>query len=77
MEKIIKIYTLPTCAYCQLTKEYFKAKNLLFEEIDVLGNEELIQEIVAKTGQTTLPVVEYGEKLIVGYQKQLLDEVFG
>ena len=73
----IKVYTLPTCGYCQQLKEYLTEKKLEFEEIDVLGNEQAGKEMVEKTGQTSCPVLEYNGQLVVGYQRAVLDEMFG
>jgi glutaredoxin-like YruB-family protein len=73
----IKIYTLPTCGYCLQLKEYLKSKNLEFEEIDVLANEQMAKEMVEKSGQTSCPVLEYNGQLVVGYRKQVLDKFFG
>lgn len=73
----IKIYTLPTCGFCQQLKEYLTEKKLVYEEIDVLANEEGGKEMVEISGQTSCPVLEYKGQIIIGYQKVILDSLFG
>ena len=46
----VKIYSTPTCPYCHMAKDYLKAKNVKFEDIDVSSNENAAREMVAKAG---------------------------
>ncbi|MFH1979106.1 MAG: glutaredoxin domain-containing protein [Patescibacteria group bacterium] len=78
----VKIYSTPTCTYCVLAKNWFKENNIEFEEFDVSQNEAKRNELVEKTGQMAVPVIEVekeGEEteLVVGFDKDKLSELLG
>jgi glutaredoxin 3 len=70
----ITIYSTPTCAYCKMAKEYLEKKNIPFTDIDVSVDQQKAEEMVAKSGQFGVPVIDVGGKIIVGYDKRKLDE---
>ena len=63
----VKVYTTPTCPWCKKTKEFFKENNVEYEEIDVAGNQEAAKEMIDKSGQMGVPVIDIDGQLIVGY----------
>lgn len=77
--KKIKIYSTPSCPYCNLAKDYLKEKGIGFEDINVIENQAAADEMVEKTGQLGVPViiVEDGEKeeIIVGFDRGRLAEI--
>ena len=77
MEKKVKIYSTPTCVYCVTLKEFFKEKGVEFEEVDVSLNEEAAREMIMKTGQMGVPVVEIGEEVIVGFDRDKIIQALG
>ncbi|OQA70343.1 MAG: Glutaredoxin-3 [Parcubacteria group bacterium ADurb.Bin247] len=77
MEKKVKIYSTPTCVYCVTLKEFFKEKGVEFEDVDVSLNEEAAREMIMKTGQMGVPVVEIGEEVIVGFDRDKIIQALG
>ena len=73
----IKIYTTPVCPWCQMAKDFFKEHQLEFEEIDVSQNLEAAREMIQKSGQTGVPVIEIGDKVISGFNRPLIEEILG
>ncbi len=71
---IIKIYSTQTCPYCVMAKEYFKAANLPFEDINVSSDEKMIEEMVAKSGQMGVPVIDIDGNIIVGFNKEAIEK---
>ena len=71
---MIKIYTTPVCAYCKMAKDYFKSKNLKYEEIDLVGNADAQQLVISKTGMVAAPIIEIEGKFIVGFDRQKIEE---
>lgn len=69
-EKKIKVYSTPTCAYCLALKNYLRDNNIEFEEIDVASDAKAREEMIKKTGQMEVPVIEIGDKIIVGFKKE-------
>jgi len=73
----IKIYTTPTCAYCKMAKEYFKSKNLNYEEYDVSKDIPRQKEMIDKTGQFGVPVIDIDGKFVVGFDKAKINQLLG
>jgi glutaredoxin 3 len=81
MNKTVTIYSTPTCGYCKLAKEYFKAHNVEFTEIDVSVDQQKAREMIEKSGQMGVPVITIAdgsdEQLIVGFNKPRLATALG
>lgn len=73
----VTIYTAPLCHFCQAAKDFFNKHQIPFEEIDISQDPVKAEEIIAKTGQVGVPVIEIGDKFILGFDKPLLEEMFG
>ncbi len=71
----ITIYTTPTCAYCKMTKAFFKEHNVTYEEKDVASDHALAEEMVKKSGQMAVPVIDINGKILVGFDKEGLSEL--
>lgn len=69
----IVIYSTPTCGYCRLAKEYFKSINQPYTEYDVSVDHAKAQEMIAKTGQFGVPVIEVDGKVVIGFDKPRID----
>ena len=71
---MIRVYSTSTCPWCTKAKEYLEKKGVSFETVDVSANREAAMEMVKKTKQMGVPVVQIGERYIVGYDKKAIDE---
>ena len=72
MSKSVKVYTTSTCPYCTMVKNFLKEKNIPFEEADVGRDRSAAREMVDKSGQMGVPVVDIEGKIIVGYDKEAI-----
>ncbi|MCX6755536.1 MAG: NrdH-redoxin [Candidatus Nomurabacteria bacterium] len=75
--KNVTIYSTPTCHFCHLAKDFFKANNVAYTEYDVAADMEKRKEVVEKSGQMGVPVIIIGEDLIVGFNKPKVAELLG
>lgn len=73
--KEVKIYTTPSCAYCQRLKSFLKEKNIEYSEFDVAQDAQKRQEVVEKTGQLGVPVIQIGEEFIVGFDPNKISQL--
>ena len=73
----VTIYTTPTCHFCHQAKEFFKEHNVTYTEKDVASDLDARKEMVDKTGQLGVPVIEVDEKIMVGYDQDSLAEALG
>ena len=76
----VKIYTTKTCQWCRRTKEFFKAKNVQYTEVDVGVDQNAADAMVHKSGQMGVPVIEITdddgkEHIVVGYDVEALTEL--
>lgn len=67
--KNITIYSTPTCHFCQLAKEYMKTNGISYTECDVASDLEKRKEMIDKSGQMGVPVIDIGGKIIIGFDE--------
>ncbi len=72
---MVTIYSTPTCVYCKTLKEYLTEKNIAYQEVDVSLNEQELEKMVAISGQMGVPVVEIDGDVIVGFDREKIDEI--
>ena len=77
MDKKIKVYGVPGCPFCKKTREFLKSKSLNFEDIDVAANHDLAKEMIKKSGQMTVPVIEIDGKIVIGFDKEKIENLLG
>jgi len=70
----VKIYSTITCPYCIMAKKFLIQNNIKFENIDVGADEAAAKEMVDKSGQMGVPVLEINGKIIVGFDKPKIME---
>ena len=73
----IKVYSTITCPYCVALKEFLKEKGFQFEDIDVGRDEKAAQEMIEKSGQMGVPVVEINGEIVVGFDKERISKLLG
>jgi len=71
----IVIYSTPTCPFCIMAKNFFKKHNVSYAEKDVSSDQEAAQEMVKKSGQMGVPVIEIDEKIIIGFDQEKIAEL--
>lgn len=73
----VKIYTTPVCPYCRMAKEFLTQRGVEFEEVNVQENRGATLEMIQKTGQNGVPVIEINNKIIVGFNQEKIIEALG
>ncbi|MBN2197729.1 glutathione S-transferase N-terminal domain-containing protein [Candidatus Wolfebacteria bacterium] len=72
---MIKLYSTPTCPYCEMAKNYFKEKNVEFEVYDISADEKAQKEMVEVSKQITVPVIDINGKIIIGFNRAEIDKI--
>ena len=70
----VKVYSTPNCPYCRKTKEFLEENHIEYEEINVAADKQKAQEMMAKTGRMSVPVIDIDGNYIVGYDEPALKE---
>ncbi len=65
----VKIYSTSTCSYCAMAKDFLKKNDIQFENIDVGVNREAGKEMMNKSGQMGVPVLDIDGQIIVGFDR--------
>lgn len=58
-----------------MVKDYFKIKEIQYEEYDVSVDRTKAEEMVAKSGQMGVPVIEINDSIVIGFQKKIIDNL--
>jgi len=66
---VVIVYSTPTCPYCVMAKQFLKGNNIEFEDVDVSVDEARAQEMIQKSGQMGVPVLDVNGTIIVGFDK--------
>jgi len=71
----VKIYSTPSCAYCKMTKQFLTENNIPYEDIDVSVNQLAAQEMISRSGQMGVPVIDIDGQIVVGFDKNKLKQL--
>lgn len=66
----VKIYTTSVCPFCNMAKDFLKANKIKFEEIKLESNPKAIKEVIEKSGQTGVPVLDINGTIVTGFDEQ-------
>ncbi len=75
--KKVSIYTTPTCVYCKAAKEFMKERNIPFTEYDVAADLTKRKEMIDRSGQMGVPVIDIDGQIMVGYEEGALAQALG
>ena len=68
----VTIYSTPTCPYCDMAKRYLKENKVEYKEIDVSKDTKAATEMVEKSGQMGVPVLDINGEIIVGFDRDAI-----
>lgn len=77
MAKSVKVYSTPTCPWCIRVKQFLKENNVEFQNLDVSSDQATIDEMVKKSGQMGVPVLDIDGAIIVGFDKEKIKQLLG
>jgi len=71
----VKVYSTPTCPWCKKVKEFLTENKIKFKEIDVAEDAKAAKDMIEKSGQQGVPVVEVDGEMIVGFDEEKLKKL--
>jgi len=74
---MVKVFSTVSCPYCVTLKEFLKQNNVAFEDIDVSQDEKAREEMIEKSGQLGVPVVEINGQIVIGFDKEKISRLLG
>jgi len=73
----VKVYSTPSCPWCDVAKKFLTDHKIQFEVIDVSQSPEIAMDLITKTGSTGVPVVEINGEYILGFDKIAICQKLG
>ncbi|MEI6862953.1 MAG: glutaredoxin domain-containing protein [Candidatus Omnitrophota bacterium] len=77
MGKKVTVYSTPTCPFCIRAKQFLKESNIQYVDIDVSSDQAKAQEMIDRSGQMGVPVIDVEGAIIVGFDKDKIKEALG
>jgi len=74
MHKII-VYSVPTCSHCIQLKAYLKEQGVDFTNFDVSSDKSSLGKMVSLSGQMGVPVIDIDGQIVVGFDKDKIEEL--
>jgi len=73
----VTVYSTQHCQYCRMAKAFLDKHGVPYESIDVGEDERAAEKMIALSGQRGVPVIVVDDEVIVGFDSQRLNELFG
>lgn len=77
MGKNVIIYSTPTCPWCARAKQFLKENNITFQDFDVSSDQHAASEMIRKSGQMGVPVLDIDGEIILGFDKEKIKVALG
>jgi glutaredoxin-like YruB-family protein len=74
---VVKIYSTPTCPWCTRAKQYLASKNIPYTDYDVSKDRNAAMEMIRKSGQQGVPVLDIDGNIVIGFDKERIDALLG
>ncbi len=71
------VFSTPTCSFCNAAKSYFRQKGIKFRDVDVSRDQAAARDMVRRTGQMGVPVIDIGGKIVVGFDRTRINQLLG
>jgi glutaredoxin 3 len=72
MHMKVIVYSTQMCPWCNKTKEFLKKNKVAYKEVDVGSDQKAAQDMITRSGQAGVPVIEVDGEMIVGFQEDKL-----
>ncbi len=71
------VFSTPTCSFCNAAKKYFREKGVKYTDIDVSRDQAAARDMVRRSGQMGVPVIDIGGRIVVGFNRPQIDQMLG
>lgn len=71
------VFSTPTCSFCNAAKQYFRQKGIRFNDVDVSRDPVAARDMVRRSGQQGVPVIDIGGKIVVGFDRNKINQLLG
>jgi glutaredoxin len=57
-----------------MAKKYFREKGIRFQDVDVSRDPSAARDMIRRSGQQGVPVIDIGGKIVVGFDRVKIDK---
>jgi len=76
MPRVI-VFSTQACPHCNSAKRYLRQVGIRFKDVDVSRDSAAARDMVRRSGQMGVPVIDIGGKIIVGFDRPKIDRFLG
>jgi glutaredoxin-like YruB-family protein len=77
IDGMVTVYTTTYCPYCKIAKSYFDKHHISYREVNVEYDDEALADMVRKSGQMSVPVIDVDGAIVVGFDRSHLANLLG
>lgn len=71
------VYSTQTWPWCTKVKAYLKSNNIDFTELNVSADQQAAMDMIRKSGQRGVPVIDINGNIVVGFDQHAIDRLLG
>ena len=71
------VFSTPTCSFCTAAKHYFRQQGIKYRDVDVSRDPAAARDMVRRSGQQGVPVIDIGGKIVVGFDRNKINQLLG
>lgn len=73
----VVLYSTPTCAHCHWARDFFQENAISYQEVDVSRDDKAREEMINRSRQMEVPVIEVNGEMIVGFDEVVVARKVG
>ena len=73
----VLVYTTPTCPWCNKAKSFLRERKIAYKEIDVSRDRKAAEDLVRRSGQMGVPVIEIDNQIVIGFDQRRVEKLLG
>jgi glutaredoxin-like YruB-family protein len=71
------VFSTPNCPFCNMAKRYLRERGIKFRDVDVSRDAAAARDMVRRSGQQGVPVIDINGKIVVGFDRPKIDRLLG
>ncbi|MBN1486570.1 MAG: glutathione S-transferase N-terminal domain-containing protein [Anaerolineae bacterium] len=71
----VVVFSTPTCPHCRTAKRYLQSKGIKFTDVDVSRDAQAARDMVRRSGQQGVPVIDIGGRIVVGFNRPQINRL--
>jgi len=69
------VYSTQTCPYCHMAKDFLDKNSIKYENKNVSEDEEALKEMMDKSHQMGVPVIDIDGEIVIGFDEKRMEEL--